>query len=268
MRQGYIVALQWINMGDVTPEPNVMSIDLPIAVNPDGSPITGPVQAELIASASQSHGNRPAVHSGTYLVSTTNGVLTVRERQTDETEIFTGDKEVLTGWSYSSNGRRISIPTPAKPGWIYEFVSTARDPIVMGIGHAATRDFLSFLTAPRSADDFGNPNPVAMPRERGHRVSHLLLGPVKWRPQRTRSSSAGVSTKTRDGRIVIDGIMPYATGAGGHPVDELPVLRTRGESSRKHERHFAHEPEFPHTFPAPDRFAHRGARWYPAAVSG
>jgi hypothetical protein len=48
MRQGYIVALSGY-AGDVTPGPNVMSVNIPVAVNPDGSSITGPVVAELVA---------------------------------------------------------------------------------------------------------------------------------------------------------------------------------------------------------------------------
>ena len=51
-----------------------------------------------------------------------------------------------------------------------------------------------------------------------------------------------------NGRIVIDGMMPYATGAGGHVWMNFRFSEP-GASSRKHERHFAHEPEFPHTFP-------------------
>jgi hypothetical protein len=239
MRQGYIVALSG-HMGDVTPEPNLMSIELPVAVNPDGSPITGPVQAELIANSSSTGISLPYTAEP---ISATNGILTVRERQTDETEVFTGDKEVVTGWSYSSNGQRISIPTPAKPGWIYEFVYTARDPTVMAIGHAATRDFLSFLKH-GIADDFGNPNPVAMSggiraiyswgRSNGGRNERDLL---RW----------GFN-EDENGRIVIDGMMPYATGAGGHVWMNFR-FSDPGASSRKHERHFAHEPEFPHTFP-------------------
>jgi hypothetical protein len=113
----------------------------------------------------------------------------------------------------------------------------------MGIGHAATRDFLSFLKH-RRADDFGNPNPVAMPggiraiyswgRSNGGRNERDLL---RW----------GFN-EDENGRIVIDGMMPYATGSGGHVWMNFR-FSDPGASSRKHERHFAHEPEFPHSFP-------------------
>jgi hypothetical protein len=150
MRQGYIVAWSgWA--GDVTPGPTTMSITLPIAVNPGGSPITGPAVAEGIPSDStQTTISLPYTSND---LSTANGVLTVREHQLDP-------KVPVTGWSYVTS-RRISFPGPAKIQWIYEFVYVAKNPTVMGLGRAATRDFLSFLKH-AATDAFGNPNPVAM----------------------------------------------------------------------------------------------------------
>jgi hypothetical protein len=242
MRQGYIVALSgWA--GDVAPGPNVMSVlDLPIAVNADGTSITGKFAAETIASATT---------TGIALQYTaeprdgSNGLLRRRERQTGEDEVHTGLSEVITGWTYNATGRRVNFPAGhvVKPGWVYEFIYTAKDPLVMTMGHAMTRDFLSFLKH-GVEDDQGNANPVLMPggvraiyswgRSNGGRVERDFL---RW----------GFN-EDESGRMVIDGMMPYATGAGGHLW-----MNTRfslpGASSRKHERHFAHEPEFPHTFP-------------------
>ena len=39
----------------------------------------------------------------------------------------------------------IHIPGGFEPGWIYELVYTGRDPLVLGLGHAAVRDFIGFL---------------------------------------------------------------------------------------------------------------------------
>ncbi len=36
----------------------------------------------------------------------------------------------------------IHIPGGFEPGWIYELVYTGRDPLVLGLGHAAVRDFV------------------------------------------------------------------------------------------------------------------------------
>jgi hypothetical protein len=231
MRKGYSVALSgWI--GDAEPGPDIMSVDLPIAKNPDGTTITGPVVAELVAEASDTTIDLPYEAAST---DAGNGVLTVRERQTDP-------RVPVSGWSYE-NSTRIAFPGPAKPGWIYEFVYTGKDPKIMGMGHAVTRDFLSFLKHD-TADDFGNANPLANPggiraiyawgRSNGGRVQRDLL---RW----------GFN-EDEDGKIVIDGMLPYATGSGGHMwMNERFSQPTA--SSRKHERHFVREPEFPHTFP-------------------
>jgi hypothetical protein len=232
MRQGYIVALNGYS-GDVTPAPNAMSITLPVAVNPDGSTITGPVVAESIPSAATNTTiSLPYAANST---DPTNGVLTVREHALDP-------KVPVTGWSYVNN-RSITFPGPAKVQWIYEFVYTAKDPNVMGIGHAATRDFLSFLKQ-ATTDDFGNPNPVAMPgglraiyawgRSNGGRQERDF---VRW----------GFN-EDESGSIVFDGVMPYATGSGGHMWTNFRFAQPT-VSQQQHSRHFSHEYEFPHTLP-------------------
>jgi len=232
MRQGYIVALNGY-AGDVNPGANIMSVTIPVAHNPDGSTVTGLVVAESVAgSATATTVNLPYT---TNSMDPGNGVLTVREHGTDA-------KIPVTGWTYTTN-RRISFPGPAKTQWIYEFVYTAKDPLVMGIGHAITRDFLSFLKH-GATDDDGNANPVAMPggiraiyswgRSNGGRNQRDLL---YW----------GFN-EDENGRIVFDGMMPYATGSGGSVWMNFRFAQPTS-SSRKHERHFAHEPEFPHTFP-------------------
>lgn len=232
MREGYTVALNgWI--GDAEPGPNIMSVELPIAVNPDGSSITGQVVAENIASDAEDTSIELPYEANS--TDASNGVLTVRERQTDP-------RVELEGWSYD-NSRQISFPGPAKPGWVYEFVYTGKDPKIMGLGHAVTRDFLSFLKH-EDADEHGNPNPIATPggveaiyawgRSNGGRVQRDYL---RW----------GFN-EDENGKLVIDGMLPYATGSGGHLwMNERFSQPTT--SSRKHERHFVREPEFPHTFP-------------------
>jgi Alpha/beta hydrolase domain len=126
---------------------------------------------------------------------------------------------------------------------IYEFVYEANDPTVMGLGHAATRDFLSFLKY-EVEDDFGNPNPVAefggvstiysWGRSQGGRVERDFL-------------YYGFN-EDESGRQVIDGMMPYATGAAGRMWMNFRFAQPT-VSAQQHSRHHSHEPEFPHTFP-------------------
>ena len=60
-------------------------------------------------------------------------------------------------------------------GFIYDFHYTARDPKVLGIGFAATRDLRSFLRY-EATDRAGTPNPVTLgPDVTGIRAT-LALG--------------------------------------------------------------------------------------------
>jgi hypothetical protein len=88
------------------------------------------------------------------------------------------------------------------PARMYQLVYTAKDPLVLGLGIAATRDIVSFFRYAR-ADAAGTPNPAA------NVVTHAIA---------VGTSQAGNFLKTfihlgfnQDlaGRIVWDGVLPY-----------------------------------------------------------
>ncbi|MGK0298494.1 MAG: hypothetical protein ACI9XC_002116 [Gammaproteobacteria bacterium] len=232
MREGYNIALSGYS-GHFRAGPNIMSAEIPIAINANGSPVTGAALAELVAENEDD--NTISLPYATSNTSSSNGALTVREHGN-------GVGIPVTGWRYTDEWK-IEFPGPARIGWVYEFVYTAKDPLVMGLGHAITRDFLSFLKHEES-DDFGNPNPLAMPdglraiyswgRSNGGRNQRDFL---RW----------GFN-EDEAGRMVIDGMLPYAGGAGGHVWMNSRFSQPMA-SSRKHEYHYAPEHEFPQTFP-------------------
>src|SRR5262249_54100614 len=208
MRQGYIVALSgWA--ADVAPGPNLMTIDVPIAANADGSPITGLVVAESIPSSEAA--NTIALPYAASRTTADNGVLTVPEHQ--------GDPRVpVEGWTYVSP-HQIRFPAPAAVQWIYEFVYEGKDPAVMGIGHAATRDFLSFVKHAEQ-DDFGNPNPVA--------ISGGLRAIYSW--GRSQGGRVGRDflyygfQEDEGGQNVIGGVVTHRTRSGGAEGVEFPFF--------------------------------------------
>ncbi|NNE39084.1 MAG: hypothetical protein HKN08_12320, partial [Gammaproteobacteria bacterium] len=219
--------------GHVRAGPDILGADIPIAKNPDGSVITGKVVTEMvpgdpdITSMQLPYAANEAIES--------NGVLTVREHGN-------GNGTPVDDWQYIDEWN-IEFSGPAKPGWIYEFVYTAKDPIVMGMGHTITRDFLSFLRHEKQ-DRLGNPNPLgdydgieaiySWGRSNGGRTQRDFL---RW----------GFN-EDEQGRRVIDGMIPYGTGAAGHLWMNWRFAQPMA-SSRKHERHYAPEHEFPQTFP-------------------
>jgi hypothetical protein len=232
-RQGYAIA--WSGWDGSVPErPGLESITLPVAQQPDGQPLTGNVAVELVPA--QATVNKMRLPYPPATRDAGNGRLTVRERAGDP-------RTVITGWDYTA-AQEIQIPAPVRPQWIYEFVYTARDPKVMGIGHAATRDFLSFLRdAP--ADDSGTRNPLGPPgtlravysfgRSQGGRAQRDFL---YWGFNTSEDGTRGT---------LIDGMIPYATGAG------LLWMNFRfaqpNVSSQQHIRARARELEGPHAYP-------------------
>ena len=100
---------------------------------------------------------------------------------------------------------RICLRSGFDPSRLYELVYTAKDPLVLGIGFAATRDIVDFFRH-AAADANGTANPVA------GRITHsVALG----------ASQSGNFLKTfvhlgfnedASGRPVWDGILPYIAG--------------------------------------------------------
>jgi hypothetical protein len=128
--------------------------------------------------------------------------ISVRPREADP-------RATPAGLAFKFDGpTRISILRPEgfDAGAIYEFIYTAKDPKVMGLGFAATRDIVSFLRN-EIADTAGTANPLAgqIDRAIGFGLSqsgrylhdYLYLG----------------FNADEAGRIVFDGLMPHISGA-------------------------------------------------------
>jgi hypothetical protein len=161
MHRGYtVVWLAW--QGDLLPGNGRMLLDLPVARGPSG-PVTGLVRVEYIA-------DRPGIttfplsgHASTRSHPTVS--LEPREaRLTRRRYPYDNRIEVLpNSWCFArveggsgldnqgaeqaviSSDTHIHIPGGFEPGWIYELVYTGRDPLVLGLGHTAVRDLVSFL---------------------------------------------------------------------------------------------------------------------------
>src|SRR5215472_4800552 len=161
MRRGYtVVWLAW--QGDLLPGNGRMLLDLPVA-RERSRPITGPVRVEYIAS-------RPGIatfplsgHASTRSHPTVS--LDPREASLTRRR-YPYDKRIPVppeNWCFArveggagldnqgaeqalvASDTHIHIPGGFEPGWIYELVYTGRDRLMLGLGHAAVRDFISFL---------------------------------------------------------------------------------------------------------------------------
>ena len=170
--RGYI--LVWSGwQPDVLPGNGRMTMRVPVTRHPDGSPITGRVRAELIVTAPTatlllSSGWYTGLTHASYptnSLDTSTAVLTRRTREADPREVVPASGWVFadcttTPFPGNPDPTRICLREMFQPNFIYELTYTARDPLVLGLGFAATREFVSFLRYAPS-DDRGTPNPLA-----------------------------------------------------------------------------------------------------------
>src|SRR6202171_3605671 len=166
LRDGYAtVDAGW--HGDGVQNPNQLFPKFPIATRPDGSPVVGPLRREYQTSTnifSQTlvgqAGWRPYETADT---NTAHSTLNVRERADAPKVVIPPDR-----WAFGKcpTGRASLVPTTTDlcifGGFvafkIYELIYPAKNPTVMGLAHAVTRDIGSFLRY-QTHDDAGNPNP-------------------------------------------------------------------------------------------------------------
>lgn len=226
MRRGYtVVWLAW--QGDLLPGDGRQILDLPVATD-GGRPIIGPVRVELIAdqpglTTFPLSGRASTRSHPTVSLDTTRASLTRRRYPNDaRIEVPAADwlfARVEGGSGLDNQGAEraivpsdthIHVPAGFETGWIYELIYEAKDPLVLGLGHAAVRDFISFLRY-EDEDAGGRANPL---REKSSGIDKAY----GWgRSQSGRCIRdfvhSGFNEDVR-GRRVYDGVLPHVAGAG------------------------------------------------------
>ena len=249
LRRGYAVAwLAW--EGDILPGDGRMVLDVPVATD-NGTPITGRVRSEIIvdgpAVTCMPLSGRIAAQSYP-IADQPDPVLTRRRYPYDPPETIPTDAwhfamQVAGSAAESAGIEQAVLPSDRfihyeagfQPGWIYELLYTARDPKVMGLGHVAVRDFVSFL---KYTDDGGNP----------------LAGTQKvygWGRSQTgrclRDFVYRGYNEDAAGRRVFDGIMPHVAGAGRKWLNQRfasPIV----SGGQQYEDHFNIADSFPFSY--------------------
>ena len=172
MRLGYtVVDAGW--QGDVVEGNDRLFPQLPVATEADGSPIVARIRVEL--------SDRGIPYEGTFALplkgssnfrpyptadmDPRNASLTVRATPDGDATPIAAD-----AWAYGRcpQGRSSLEPSEThiclfdgfRADRLYELIYSAKDPLVMGLGYAVTRDLASFLRY-STHDDEGTPNPLA-----------------------------------------------------------------------------------------------------------
>jgi hypothetical protein len=229
MNRGYTVVWSgW--QGDIVPGGGRMTFSPPTVAG-----VTGLAREDFIFD----HTDNPASGTLSYPASDldpSHAKLSVRAREADQRTTPTG----LTVTFESPTKISVKRPEGFDAGAIYEFIYTAKDPKVMGLGFAATRDIVSFLRN-ETADGSGTANPVAGRIERaiGFGLSqsgrylhdYLYLG----------------FNADEAGRTVFEGLMPHISG--GKKTFTNYRFSQPGRSPYEHADMLYPGADFPFTYP-------------------
>jgi hypothetical protein len=150
--------------GDLGERPGAETITVPVAKNPDGKSITGPLLARFSEMPSGVKTlSLPSAYAPVTL-HTTRATLTRRASEDGAVTPMAGKD-----WAFADcrtapypgtpDPTRISLKGGFDPAYLYELVYTAKDPLVLGIGLAATRDIVSFFRH-AARDDIDTDNPL------------------------------------------------------------------------------------------------------------
>jgi hypothetical protein len=250
-RRGYtVVWCGWI--GEVLPGNQRMLLKPPVATD-NGKPIKGIVRFEMVTdtaaeaqplSRREGHGSYSPTKEGE-----AKGIFTWRMRETDERVPIPRDQWKL---------ERIPLPTVEhgvpgtlqqircrfaggfRPGYIYELVCECENPIVQGLGYAATRDLISFLhydESPQNPLRTSDGKP-AVNRAHGFGVSQsgrFLRNFLH----------LGFNVDEKD-RKVFDGLMPHVAGGGLGFFNHRFAQPTRHNG--QHEEHLYPGDAYPFTY--------------------
>jgi hypothetical protein len=223
MRQGYAIVGNGWDFGATEFE------DLKISV-PRLTGITGPSYEYIVfdnATSSSFGLTFPAATLDKSLAK-----LTVRARLDDTSPTLLDSSE----WEYNSDGTAIRLlpaGTRFRQSYVYEFTYTAKDPVVSGIGLAATRDWITFLRSATAAEG----NPLA-----GH-AQHTYSYSIS-QPSRTLNDFQNLGfNEGEDGRRVLDGILSHTGGGSGDQINYR--FGQTGRTERNRQNHLYPEGVFP-----------------------
>lgn len=234
MNQGYIIVGNGWDV-DASPDGGKLTITAPVAKNADGTSITGPSYEYI----NFDHA-RAVRYTLTYPAATretSKAALTVRARLDDPPTKVPAD-----GWEYvdETTIRLLPAGTAFKTSHIYELMYTAKDPVVAGLGLAATRDVVSFLRH-ATRDDIGTPNPLA-----GH-VEHAYSFAISQSARYLNDFQTLGFNEDEQGRRVLDGVLNWIGGGSGGNINYRFAQTNRTERNRQN--HLYPEAVFPFAYP-------------------
>src|SRR5262245_27489332 len=200
-RGDIILSSGW--QGDLGERPGAETITVPVAKNRDGSSITGPVLARFVDMPA---GTKTLPIPSAYAPATLDTTRATLTRRASEDGAVT--PVAARDWAFADcrtaaypgtpDPTRISLKGGFDPAYLYELVYTAKDPPVLGIGLAATRDIVSFFRY-QARDDNDTDNPVK------GKVTHVAAQGISQSGNFIRTFLHLGFNEDESGRVVWDG---------------------------------------------------------------
>ena len=223
LRQGYtIVWSGWQVRGKsgaqccVDSKPDFMGAELPIPLN-NGQPIVGTIRDLFVG---QQQSNPPDHQTATlsYPIATQDlEVIRVTVRAKAEKEpsqpipVCKAGMKAFRCWSLVDE-QTVHVTPKFESGLLYEFVYPGKNPTVLGLGFAITRDLVSFLRY-SSTDDQKAPNPLRLNEREGSVQKVLALGISQAGRYLQEHIYSGFNQDEKK-RLVFDGVLIDIAGAG------------------------------------------------------
>jgi Alpha/beta hydrolase domain len=254
MKQGYtMVASGW--QGDVPAGGNRLVGYFPVATETGRRPITKLITAEFVFTKA-AHTVGVGYEGGTNMRPYPAVLDAVSQARLLRRTAALAPRELIPNseWSFGKcpDGKNptpsnvdVCYPAGFSPNYLYELVYVAQDPLVMGIGFAATRDLVSFLRYERSAT-----NPLSAKGE-----AKADADPLRWAIGFGRSQSGRyIKDFVYQGfnldegkRVVFDGTLPLISGSRLTFTNAEFAMPGRAPGNAV-ESHFYRGDEFPHSY--------------------
>jgi hypothetical protein len=195
------MTMVWVGwQADIPSRPGQLALQAPVLQG-----VTGPVRAEFVFD----HMRSPVTASLPYEIADPASLTaTVRQAWPDARQQPAG----LAVRAVDAERIEVTRPEGFDAGALYEVTYTARDPIVLGMGFAATRDVVAFLRRDGSAR-----NPLAA---NGRSSIHRAIGfGISQSGRFLRDFLYLGFNEDLAGRVVFDGLMPHVAGARRMPTN-------------------------------------------------
>jgi hypothetical protein len=203
LRRGY--TLVWSGWDPDAPRSNNGLSMKAVVATDNGKPIVRMIRDELVSGTRAAARDKFRLTHEATTLDQSQAKLTARRNESDARREIPRE-----AWTYVNSREVRLLPegTRPEPGTLYELHYPAKNPRVLGIGMAATRDLVSFLRSGKP-DSAGNSNPVSAP------VRTALAFGISQSGRFLRDFVRDGFNQDESAHKVFDGVLAHTAGVGG-----------------------------------------------------